>query len=67
MCALGGVIVTLLVFEVTATVVEAVFPLPSVAVAVTLQEPDDAGAVNSPPLVMVPQAAAQVAPELAVN
>jgi hypothetical protein len=49
------------------TVVEAVFPLPSVAVAVTLQEPVDAGAVYSPPLVIDPHVAAHVAPALAVN
>jgi len=62
-----GVIVTPPVFEVMVTVVEAVFPLLSVAVAVTLQEPDDAGAVYSPPPVIVPQAAAHVAPAFAVN
>jgi hypothetical protein len=53
--------------EVMVAVVDAVWPLPSVAVAVIVQEPGASGAVNDPVLEMVPQLAFHVAAPLAVN
>jgi hypothetical protein len=53
--------------SVTVAVVDAAWPLPSVAVAVMVQEPAAIGAVNSPAELMVPQLAAHVAAALAVN
>lgn len=53
--------------EVMVAVVDALLPLPSVAVAVIVQELGVSGAVNDPVLEMVPQLAAQVAAALAVN
>jgi hypothetical protein len=53
--------------SVTVAVVDAVWPLPSVAVAVMVQEPGAIGAVKRPALLMLPQLAAHVAPALAVN
>jgi hypothetical protein len=53
--------------EVTVAVVDAVWPLPSVAVAVMVQEPGAIGAVKRPALLMLPQLAAHVAAALAVN
>ena len=47
--------------EVTVAVVFAVSPLPSVAVAVILQEPSESGAVKTPEPVMEPHDADHVA------
>ena len=51
----------------TVTRVDAVCPLPPVAVAVTVQEPAVAGALNRPVLSIVPQVADHVAAALAVK
>ena len=54
--------------DVMVAVVAAIWPLPSVAVAVTLQEPGAKGAVYRPVLApMLPQEAAQVAATFEVN
>ena len=47
--------------DVTVASVLAVFPLPSVTVAVIVQEPSFSGAVNTPEPVMEPHDADQVA------
>ena len=53
---------------VTVTTVEVTWPLPSVAVAVTVHEPVAEGAVYRPVVAPIePHEAAQVAPVLAVN
>ena len=62
--ALDGVIAN---GEVIATPVDAVFPLPSDAMAVTVHAPGAKGAANRPALEMVPQFAFHVAAWLAVN
>jgi hypothetical protein len=48
-------------------VVAALAPLPSVAVAVTLHDPVERGAVNTPDALILPQLAAQVTGTFAVN
>ena len=50
---------------VTVTIVDAVCPLPPVAVAFTVQDPVVAGALNRPVLSIVPQVAVQVTAALA--
>ena len=47
--------------------VDAVWPVPSVAVAVTVQDVGARGAVNNPEVLMEPHVAAHVAAALAVN